>query len=167
MAIPVRFSLILMRQRWNASRQRWSRMHSIKSCWRSSRVKRALPAVASRCMFMPISAALVTWPACWRTMPRASAFSAVNLFTWKARIIRQRSSSLKSISWQRKQWPASVLLSVRLISALISRLITSSCRRRKIRRWVIAQSVSVWKDRSCLLLSCVLSAALLLMASWQ
>ena len=37
----------------------------------------------------------------------ASVFSAANSFTWKARIIRQRSSSLKSISWQRKQWPAS------------------------------------------------------------
>lgn len=68
--------------------------------------KRALPAAASRCMFMPISAVLATWPACWRTMPRASAFSAANSFTWKARIIRRRSSSLKSISWQRKRWPA-------------------------------------------------------------
>ena len=46
-------------------------------------------------------------PACWRTMPRASAFSAVSSFTWKARIIRRRSSSLKSISWQRKRWLAS------------------------------------------------------------
>ena len=101
------------------------------------------------------------------TVPRASVFSAANSFTWKARIIRPRSSSLKSISWQRKQWPASVLLSARLISVLISRLITSSCRRRKIRRWAIAQSVSVWKDRSCLLRSCALSAAPLPMASWQ
>ena len=30
MAIPARFSLILMKQRWSVSRRRWSRMHSIK-----------------------------------------------------------------------------------------------------------------------------------------
>lgn len=65
---------------------------------------------------------------------------------------------MKSISWQRKQWPASVLLSARLISVLISRLITSSCRR-KIRRLAIAQSVSVAKDRSCLLRSCAICRA--------
>ena len=85
-----------------------------------------------------------------KMMQEGSDFSEVSSCIWKAKISRPKNSSSRYTNRLQKIWQAKRSSSVPWISEQTSRWITSSFQKKKIRRWAIVQSVSVWIGLMCL-----------------